>query len=383
MKKGFFIIVILIFIFASIYGVYYYQQLQKAENALNESIINLRENNYEDALVILKNVLLHYDFAIVKAPALYLLADTYEHLGEYGRAIEYHKTLIANKKLYRAGYWYVQSLVSISRLYRKGIIKASRQQNITLIRYSRLVRARLKNQIAWGNLDPESSPRDLRSVLISFFSFNFDLAVRVPEPFVLLDEVESELGFLYLRTGRYDEAEEVFSKVDTPVGMFGLSKVYLNSGQQDKGIILLEKLMEFDTTGKVRVYYVQEAFKYAVNLYKEEKYKEAQRIFNKIQKEFKNTLYSELSLYYLARYYYEANKFDDALKSIDKILSNAVDTKNEDAQLIKGYIYFDRQDFIQALKIFNDFLKRYPDSNSTRTAKEWKAMCERSIKYLS
>ncbi len=252
-----------------------------------------------------------------------------------------------------------------------------------MIRYSRLVRARLKNQIAWGNLDPESSPRDLRSVLISFFSFNFDLAVRVPEPFVLLDEVESELGFLYLRTGRYDEAEEVFSKVDTPVGMFGLSKVYLNSGQQDKGIILLEKLMEFDTTGKVRVYYVQEAFKYAVNLYKEEKYKEAQRIFNKIQKEFKNTLYSELSLYYLARYYYEANKFDDALKSIDKILSNAVDTKNEDAQLIKGYIYFDRQDFIQALKIFNDFLKRYPDSNSTRTAKEWKAMCERSIKYLS
>jgi len=382
MKKGFFLIVTLIFIFLSIYGVYYYQKLQKAENAINESIINLREKNYEGALDILKKVLLNYDFAIVKAPALYLIADTYEHLNEYERAVEYHKTLIADEKLYRAGLWYVQSLISISRLYRKGIIETSRQQNLTLTRYAELVRVRLKNQIAWGNLDSENSSRDLRSVLISFFSFNFDIAISLPEPIALLDEVEGELGFLYLRTEQYDKAEEVFSKVDTPVGMFGLAKVYLNSGQEYKGIALLEKLMEFDTTGKVRVFYGKEAFKYAEKLYNEEKYEEASRIFNKIHKEFKNTQYSELSLYYLARYYYEFNKFGDALNSIDNILSNAVDLKDEDAQLIKGYIYFDKQDFVQALKIFNDFLKRYPDSNSTKTAEEWKTMCERSIKYL-
>jgi tetratricopeptide (TPR) repeat protein len=382
MKKGFFLIVTLIFIFLSIYGVYYYQQLQKAENAINESIINLRENNYEDALDILKKVLINYEFAIVKAPVLYLIADTYEQLNEYKRAVEYHKTLIANEKLYRAGHWYVQSLISISRLYRKGIIKTSNQQNLTLIRYSELVRVRLKNQIAWGNLDSDNSPRDLRSVLISFFSFNFNIGVSLPQPVFLLEEVESELGFLYLRTGKYGKAEEVFSNVDTPVGMFGLAKVYLNSGQEDKGITLLEKLMGFDTTGKVRVYYARAAFEYAENLFHEEKYEEASRIFIKISKEFKNTSYSELSLYYLARIHYEANKFNDALKNIDTILSNSVDMKNEDAQLIKGYIYFDRQDFVQALRIFNVFIKRYPDSSSTRTAEEWKAMCERSIKYL-
>ena len=49
MKKGFFLIFTLIFIFLSIYGVYYYQQLQKAENEINESIIHIREKDYDEA----------------------------------------------------------------------------------------------------------------------------------------------------------------------------------------------------------------------------------------------------------------------------------------------------------------------------------------------
>jgi outer membrane protein assembly factor BamD (BamD/ComL family) len=383
MKKGFLLFFTLIFIFLSIYGVYYYQQIQKAENAINESIIHIREKDYDEAQVILKKVLLQYDYAIVKAPALYLLADTSEKLGNYERAVEYHKDLIADEKLYRGGLWYVQSVISISRLYRKGIIEASKQQNLTLIRYSELVRVRLKNQISWKDLDAENPPRDLRTVIISFFSFNFDLAIRKPDPVELLDELEGELGFLYLRAGMYEEAEEVFRDVNTPVGMYGLAKVYLSSGQEEKGIMLLEKLMEFDTTGKVREYYLKEAFRYAVHLYEKNMYDGAQRIFENIQKEFRNTDYSELSLYYLTRIYYDTRKYDKALKSINEILTNSLDLKNEEVQLIKGYIYFDRQDFVQALKIFNDFIKRYPSSESIRTAEEWKAMCERSIKYLS
>jgi len=63
-------------------------------------------------------------------------------------------------------------------------------------------------------------------------------------------------------------------------------------------------------------------------------------------------------------------------------LSNGVAVSDEDALMLKGYIFYDRREFIRALKIFNEFIKRYPRSEKLSSAREWTAMCERSIKYL-
>ena len=45
-------------------------------------------------------------------------------------------------------------------------------------------------------------------------------------------------------------------------------------------------------------------------------------------------------------------------------------------------MYYDSRNFIRALKTFDAFIKKYPGSGQVHKAREWKAMSERSIKYL-
>lgn len=381
MKKGFLLFFTLLLIFSGVYGAYYFQKLKKAETSINNSIIYIHEGKYDEALDKLKDIIAQYEFGIVRAPALYLLADTYEKTGQYDSAIATHRALITNEKFARSGNWYIQSLISISKLYRKGIIKISNQQIEIIENYLELIRERIKKKLESENTDPESLAEDIMIVVRSFLSFNYNIAIKEISQEELFIELETELGFLYLMTGKYDDAKEIFLKMNTPVSKFGLARSYLESGEEKKGIFLLEKLIKYDTTGKVQAYYLKETFKYAEHLYKMKRYDEAMVVFNSIKSEFENTRYSELSLNYLAKYYYNKNNAI-AVKYIDKIISNSVHIKDEEALLLKGYIYYDKRNFLKALKVFNDFIKRFPKSDKISTAREWKAMCERSIKYL-
>jgi outer membrane protein assembly factor BamD (BamD/ComL family) len=67
---------------------------------------------------------------------------------------------------------------------------------------------------------------------------------------------------------------------------------------------------------------------------------------------------------------------------IDKLLANGVSLKDPDALMMKGFIYYDKREFVRALKVFKEFIKRYPQSEMVPQAREWKAMTERSIKYI-
>ena len=146
MNKALILFLVLIFIFVGIYGTYYFLKLQKAEESINESILNIKEGDYENALNELKGVISNYDFKIVKAPAIYLLADTYEKSGKYISAIETHQMLISDKRLSEAGNWYIRSVISLSKLYRKGVIETSKQKTETLKNYLNLMIERVKEE---------------------------------------------------------------------------------------------------------------------------------------------------------------------------------------------------------------------------------------------
>ncbi len=382
MKKVLFLFFAIILIAGGLYGTNYFLRLQKAESLINEAIINIKEGNYDKSINLLKDTISRYDYRIVIAPALYILADTYEKKEMYTSAIAMYKILISESRLSSIQNWYVQSIISMSKLHRKGLVKTSAYQTDVLEDYINTISKEIRKKREQDQIGLSRVIKKINQFINLLLSLNFHIDVEDVDNEKILTEMETELGFLYLKTKDYDRAKDAFMKLDTTVSKFGLAQVYLESGKYNEGINILEELIKYDTTGKVRKYYVKELFEYAENLYKNKKYKEAIGLFIKVENEAKDTTYSEMSLYYLAKYYHNINNTEKALIYIQKMLENSIILKDEESLLLKGYIYYDRRDFIKALKIFNDFIKNYPDSERINTAREWKTMSERSIKYL-
>jgi tetratricopeptide (TPR) repeat protein len=381
LKKGLLLILILIFIFVGIYGISYFLKLQRAEQKVNEAIVHIAENDYRKAIDQLKNVISTYEYPVVKAPAMFLLGEAFERNGDFENAIETHQNLIADSSLVQTGNWYVQSVISLSRLYRQGVSTITSQKTELLEKYlsSTIETIKEKRRIQERG---ESVEDELRKLLHALKILNFTLMVEDISYEELLVDLNTELGLLNIQKKEYKKAEDILLKLETPLARFGLARLYLETGEEMKGIKLLEQLLQYDNTGKIKSYYITSVFHYAENLYNSKKYTEAIPLFKTVASLDKNSELSELSLFYVAKYYYTEKKYTTSLSYIDSILSNSVLTKDEEALLLKGYIYYDRQEFLLALKVFHNFLKTYPYSERSKTAYEWKALCERTLKYL-
>lgn len=381
MKKAVLVVVALILIFTGLYGAYYFLNLKKAEALINAAIINISEAKYDRAIKDLKTAAATYNYAVVKAPALYLLAQTYQKKGTYTAAAEVHKSLISNQRLHRNNNWYIRSIISLSRLYRRGMVKASEQQTQALEKYITMIKEKIEERSKC--LDSFVLGRYLGQSFNELISLNYNLHMKDLTDKEALRELQQELGLLYLETHNYDKAKLIFSRLDTPVSKWGLARVYIRTGEQEKGLSLLEDLLSYDSDGKIRSYYLSEAYQHAVRMYNDKKYSSAVDLFEKVVKYSSNGKYSELALLSLARYYYGKKMHSRTLSYVESILENTVALKDQQALLLKGYIYYEKTDYVRALKIFNEFIKKYPHSESIDVARKWKKMCERSIKYLN
>ncbi len=198
----------------------------------------------------------------------------------------------------------------------------------------------------------------------------------------IIDELNTELGFLYLKAQKYEMAEETFTGLDSNVAQFGLARVYIDTGNYKRGMDILENLLAHNTTGKLSAYYLYNLYEYAEILFEKKLFNESIALYKNLLLHAPNSIYAELASYKLATYYYGKGNYKDALQFIDKTMSNQRSEKDEDAYLLKGFIYYDDRDFVRALKVFNNFPKRFPESTKLNTARDWEEMCERSIKYL-
>jgi tetratricopeptide (TPR) repeat protein len=383
MGKGLIILIVVLFIFCGLYGAYYYSRIQDAEAQINEAIMQIREAKYQKAVDSLKEILGHYNFRTVQAPALFLLADTYEQMKKYENALETHKMLLSNTRLSRIGNWHIRSLISVSKLYRNGLIDRSKRRTESLEDYLELMIDIVREEkIRLKKTGIERFSAELRDYVHNLLVINFDLSIREISRQELLNELETELGFLYLQNEKFEKAEEIFLSIRTPSCMFGLAQLYLKTGRELKAIVLLEKLIEYDTSGKIKKLYIKSSFDYAQTLFEENRNAAAVALLKKIIEISPDTEYEEQSLYLLARHYYTNKSPKLSLNYIRQIRSNTVPSRDEEAQLLKGYIHYDSRNYVQALKAFHEFIEAYPQSEKISTAHEWKAMCERSIKYL-
>jgi len=379
-KKALFIFLAAVMVFGGVYGVYHLSRLHRAETEMNGAILNINEGELSEAIDTIKEVLSEYRYRVVRAPALYLLADSYGRTWMYGSSEKTYNIILSDPSLKEIDNWWIGSIVSLSKLYRKGHLKASFSQKETLVRSIDGVIDEMQDADRTG--EQISLTRAMERFFLLVLTFNFEINVEVPSDETVLRGLKTELGYLLIETGDYGRAEEVLKNVDTPVSRLGLVKLYLKKGEYEKGIELLKGLLAYDKTGYIKKYYIKQLFDYAEELYSKRIYHDALELYAEIEREAPDTTYSELALYRLAKYYYNNRDDVKSFQAIEKMLSNSIPLKDEEALILKGYIYYDRREFVKALKVFKEFIKSYPKSEELGTAREWKAMTERSIKYI-
>jgi tetratricopeptide (TPR) repeat protein len=318
-----------------------------------------------------------YPYPLVKAPALYLLADIYEKQGRYRAAFEAHRMLITNEYIPATNDWLILSIIALSKLYRNDLLPASTGFDDGVQRYIDSIQATIslkEDQITMSPL--------FRWDTRPFISLQDNLVSLKMDKNEVLKYLKTELAFLYLKAKRYDDAAAIFKGLNTNAARFGMAQIYFNMGNYGRGIDTLKDLEVYDTTGKISVIILDWMYSYADMLLANQCPGEAVELYKKILSLDPDSRYAEFSGYKLANYFYATGDTRNALFYIETTLSNRVTLKDEDTFMLKGYIYYDARDFYRALKVFDTFLKKYPQSNQTSTAEEWKAMAERNIKYL-
>ena len=378
MKKFLLLVIAILFIVFGIRGYYYFSRLSLAKTDLGKAMLFINGQQYEDAVVALKNVIATYPYAIVKAPAFYLLADLYEKQGRYQAAFEAHRLLITHEDIPATNDWLILSIISVSKLYRYDLLPSSMDFDDGVQRYIDTIQATLALKEDQTTMSPlirwDSRP---------FISLQDNLVSLKIDKREMLKYLRTELAFLYLSAGRYEDAAAIFQDIDSNAARFGMAKIYFEMENYGRGIEVLKELTVYDTTGKISVIILDWMYTYADRLYAKQCPGEAVELYKKIIALDPESRYAEFSGYKLANHYYASQDTRNALLYLEATLSNDLILKDEDALLLKGYIYYDARDYYRALRVFDYFLNQFPKSNLVRTAREWKAMSERSIKYLS
>ena len=377
MKKTLLVILALILIVCGIYGIASYSKLKQAKSQLNDAVLSLNEKKYHDAIEKLKSVIAFYPQSIVKAPALYLLGDIYEKQRHYAAATETYRILVTHKDIPVNNDWLILSIIALSKLYRNDLMPLSEGSEKAVFRYIHTIENAIrlkKEQLSLSAL--------VRWDETPFISLQNNLVSLKLDKNEILKYLETELAFLHIEAKQYKEAAIIFSELNTNAARFGMARIYFEMGHYRDGINLLKELTDYDTTGKINVLYLDKMYTYAELLFEKEYFRESVDIYWKIISLSLNSRYGELSSYKLSVYYYSLGDFTKAHRFVDTTLTNNVTLKDEDSYLLKGYLYYDAQDYYRALKIFDSFGTRFPQSRNIQTAREWKLMCERSVKYL-
>jgi tetratricopeptide (TPR) repeat protein len=377
MKKFLLIIFAILLIVFGIRGFYYFSRLSHAKTELGQAMLLINGQRYNNAVDALKDVIATYPYPIVKAPALYLLADIYEKQGRYQAAFEAHRMLITHEHIPATNDWLILSIIALSKLYRNDLLSASTAFDDGVQRYIDTIQATMalkEDQITMSPL----FKWDTRP----FISLQDNLVSLKMDKNEVLKYLKTELAFLYIKAKRYEDAAAIFEGLDTNAARFGMAQIYFEMGNYGRGIDTLKELKVHDTTGKISVIILDWMYSYAEILYANQCPGEAVELYKKIISLDPESRYAEFSGYKLANHFYASGETRNALLYIETTLSNNLTLKDEDTFLLKGYIYYDARDYYRALKVFDAFTKKYPQSNQVKTAEEWKAMAERSIKYL-
>ena len=203
--------------------------------------------------------------------------------------------------------------------------------------------------------------------------------------------IYSELGHIFLKTGKYKKARRMFEIAITEKGnnedaILGKARANKRMGYEKKAYDLYEYFLEYfgavsQYTQDVRKSYREQAYGSGLRAFRKGRYYDAISFFNRVLRNFPNYKRSENSLYWIGESYYAMKKYDTAISYFNRTLTNSFYHKDHDAQIKKGYSYFMSKRFDLAAKEFQRYLQNYPNGKYAPIAREWKKMSAKELLY--
>ena len=168
-----------------------------------------------------------------------------------------------------------------------------------------------------------------------------------------------QLGLIYYNTGNNDEAIRVYKQIisqypgthEAKNALLGIKNIYIDLHEEDQYFEYAKGLGDFADIRKTE----QDSLSYlsGEKLYMSGDCEKSTGHFEKYISRFPEGSFVLNANYYLAGCYLKAERYDDALKSFNFIISKPRNVFTEDALLKAAEIYYDRKDYKEAIADFS------------------------------
>lgn len=203
--------------------------------------------------------------------------------------------------------------------------------------------------------------------------------------------VYTELGHAYLKMGEFKKSNRMFDIALSENGsnedaLLGKARSFKRIGYDDKAYDLYEQFLKYNGnfsqyTGDVKKSFENQLYWSGYYSYVRGKYWNAISYFSRYLRNFSDYNRTENVLYLIGECYYSARNYDKAILYFNKTLSNSYTSRDQDARIKKGYIYFLSKKFDLAAREFQIYINDYPNGRHISTAKKWKDMSTKEILY--
>lgn len=173
------------------------------------------------------------------------------------------------------------------------------------------------------------------------------------------------LGEIFFKRGRFREALDYYSKIDSDKGDFGKLALYGKAyayfnirAYQNAKFTFLDFIQKFPKDSRL----VDARIRLAESYYATRDFEASAKVYDNLLKG-DGSVDKNLLRYNYALSLYNMGKKDDAIKELTRVVKDAKGTQlEENSRFMIGWIYFKSQDYDKAIASYNDFLKSSDDS---------------------
>jgi TolA-binding protein len=203
--------------------------------------------------------------------------------------------------------------------------------------------------------------------------------------------IYTELGHAYLKMGQYRKSKRMFDIALTENGtneeaILGKARALKRIGYANKAYDLYEYFLKYygnfsHFTRDTRNAYLRQVYSSGYSSYRKGRYYPAISFLKRLLRYFPHSRKSEDALYWIGESYYSLQKYEEANRYFNRVLSNSLHHRNQQARMKRGYSYFMAKRFDLAAREFQIYMNDYPQGKYFKTAKKWNTMSAREIMY--
>ncbi|APY10091.1 hypothetical protein BWZ22_02060 [Seonamhaeicola sp. S2-3] len=335
------------------------QERYKEKLSYYQADLNFKLGNFEKAIELAKERLPNSDEQEVSELSK-IIGESYFNLEEYEAAIPYLKAYKGKKgKRERTAKWNNTDFYQLGyAYYKQGDYEKAISEFNKIIGGNNAIA-----QNAYYHLGESYIHLGKKQEALNAFRYasqmDFDLKIQ-EDAWLNYAKISYEIGNPYqsapqVLAGYLEKYPETSYKEEIETLLIDS---YITSKNYKEALKLLEGKKSFES----KVAYQKVAFYRGVELYNENQYLEAKKLFEASLKEPRDDNYTARATFWKAEADYNLTNFDDALigfKQFEQMIVSAPETENLDYNL--AYTYFKLKNYAKASEYFNKFISNKKD----------------------